>query len=107
MEADPIDAAITSARAFGAQEHAIVATGVDLLDRIDRGVAVTETVGRLVLSNGSNRDLVIAWLNHTDDMHLSHLMIWRPEHAHISMRASYIRRRVPVDDLNCNVGAVS
>src|SRR5438067_13816416 len=78
-----VNSSVTFAGAFGTKVHVVIIGSVGVMDnRVGWRVAIAEPVGRLVLSNTSDGDVVVTWLNDTQDLHRKHLVIRRPEHRH-------------------------
>src|SRR4030095_2934678 len=98
-EVDFVNTSVTLAGAFSAKVHIVViGRCVVMDDRIDRRVAIAQTIGRLVLCDVIDGDLVIAWHNDAEDLHRQHFVIGRPEDRHVSTRARHTRRGVPIHD---------
>src|SRR6266576_2385778 len=68
-EADSVNTAVALAGAFSTNVHVVVVGRCVVMDdRIDRRVAIAETVGWFVLRDFVDGDLVVAWHDYTKDL---------------------------------------
>jgi hypothetical protein len=75
-EVDRVNASVALTRTFGAQLY-----GVAVDKRVNRCVAVAETIGRLILRYTRDRDRrVVLRINHTQDVFQRQPVIRWPEH---------------------------